>query len=326
MQNSLTFQHYTVLESEMVEYLAINPGDAVVDCTLGGGGHTNRLLQKVGEQGLVIAIEQDKNAIEYCQKRFSQQLKTGNLKIVYNKFSNIKNVVESFSLSGKIKGVCADIGVSSPQLDLEDRGFSLAKEGPLDMRMDQSSSLTAKEVINTYDEEHLSKIFYGYGEEPKARHLAKKIVLRRQQKEFSSTTEFAEFIKNNINYKTKSIRHPALKVFQAIRIEVNKELDELQALIANSLSILSYKGRLGIISFHSLEDRIVKQTFLELAGRKNVENIPKGLPFTGEQVARMKNAKINVIKPFPIVANDQEIKENSRSRTAKLRVVEKIIH
>lgn len=314
--------HITVLLNELVESLALHEGDIAVDCTAGRGGHTALMLEAVGATGKVIALDRDPEAIAFMESRFAAPLKNGQLIIRKAPFSDVQSVVEDLGFAGKLAGVAADIGVSSPQLDVASRGFSFRNDGPLDMRMDSSSGQTAADLVNELSESELIKIFREYGEEPKAKFAAQAIVKERAKSPILTTYQLADIIDKAIFYREKSRKHPATKVFQALRIAVNDELGELERLIDTGFNLLKPRGRLSIISFHSLEDRIVKRKFEDLTGKKT--KIPRDLPLTEEAWQKMKGAKAHVIKPFPIEPSEEEISANPRSRSAKLRVLEKI--
>ncbi len=320
MQKTPHDYHIPVLLNPLVDGLNISTGDYVVDATFGGGGHTRQFLDRVGSTGIVLGIDRDADALERGSQVFKNEIAAGNLHLVLGEFSNIEALAKNTFPGKNPQGVCADLGVSSHQLDTADRGFSLAKDGPLDMRMNTKGSRTAADIVNTASEDDLSFIFSCYGEEPKAKKLARAIVTQRQIKAFSSTLDFAAFCKKVLAYYD-SKTHPATRVFQALRIAVNEELKELEQVLTKSFNILSPGGRLGIISFHSLEDRMVKHTFKNWAfGELEDPNLKK-LPI------RTPNKNVGalgkIIKPFPINPTDDELRINSRSRSAKLRIFEK---
>jgi 16S rRNA (cytosine1402-N4)-methyltransferase len=316
--------HTTVMLHESVTYLGLTPGDIVIDCTVGGGGHTELLANKVGPSGRVIGLDRDVSALEIARSRLDSASLLPRVELVHAAFSEVGKVIKERGLHGQIRGILADIGVSSMHLDTGVRGFSFQSEGPLDMRMDSSQKLTAADLLNSESEEELSRIFRDYGEEPKARQLARKIVSTRVETPFSSTLQLANFVKNNLHYPTHSRKHPATRVFQALRIAVNDELGELRQLLQDGLDALCPGGRLAIISFHSLEDRIVKETFVDFSGKNKAKAIPKGLPIDADRMALLTNAKAQIIKPFPISPSQEEIMHNPRARSAKLRVLQKI--
>jgi len=303
--------HIPVLYEEVIENLVLNPDGVYVDCTLGGGGHSEGILKHLSEKGKLIAIDQDENAIKFAQKRLE---KYGNkLEIYKENFSNIETVLY---LAGcdKVDGILMDIGVSSEQLDNPERGFSYRYDAKLDMRMDVSSELTAYKVINEYDEKELSRIIYEYGEERAARRLAAYIVERRKEKPIETTFELVEVIRKVIKNKRK---HPAKQTFQAIRIEVNKELEVLDKSIDSAVDCLKKGGRLGIITFHSLEDRMVKNKFKYL--EKSCVCPPDFPMCVCEKVKKVK-----VITKKPIIPKENEKEKNRRSHSSKLRIAERV--
>lgn len=317
------FEHASVLRSELVDSLNIRSGSLAVDCTAGGGGHTAEILERVGPTGRVLAFDRDRWAIEELERRFKTNLAYGHLEIIQAPFSQLAEELSRRGLLGQIDAICADIGVSSPQLDESQRGFSFNKDGPLDMRMDQTQSLSAEVVVNTYAPEDLLRIFREYGEEPQARPIVRALIKHREKKLFSSTLELADLIAKTVHYKERSKKHPATKVFQALRIEVNSELEELKTLLETLPSVLKPCGRAAIISFHSLEDRLVKHAFRKLSeGEKGLIN--RHLPITARELARLQAKQFAIVKPFPVVASEEEQAVNPRSRSAKLRVIERL--
>lgn len=313
--------HTTVLLSETTDSLHINPGDIVVDCTVGGGGHTERLASAVGPSGRVIGLDRDESALKLTRERLVKAGLAARVELLHAPFSALSQVLKERGLDTKIQGILADIGVSSMHLDEAGRGFSFQSAGPLDMRMDTSQPVTAADLLNTAPEDDLSRIFREFGEEPKARSIARKIVERRGETPFQTTLEFAAFIKANVHYPTPSRKHPATRVFQALRIAVNDELGQLKTLLEDSLALLKPGGRLAVISFHSLEDRLVKEAFVEFSGKKRASLIPRGLPLSAQEVARLTHAQAEILKPFPLMPTAEEIMRNPRARSAKLRVI-----
>lgn len=282
------------------------------------------MLKAVSPGGRVIGIDQDDEALSIARTRLADDIASGAFTPVAGRFSEFARIAKDLGVFGKIGAVLADIGVSSMQLDNAERGFSFMGDGPLDMRMDKSRPQTAADLVNTLPEAELARIFWEYGEEPKSRMIAGKIVRARAEKPFNRTGELAEFVKRELHYPKPSKKHPATKIFQALRIEVNAELEELKALLNAGFEGLAPGGRLGIITFHSLEDRIVKQTMQSLTAQHLQKKIPKGLPVTESDLNLILDAKGKIVKPFPIGPSDQEIKTNPRARSAKLRVIEKI--
>jgi 16S rRNA (cytosine1402-N4)-methyltransferase len=318
------FAHVTVLMEEMLSALALQPGEKGVDCTLGGGGHTRRMCGAVGIRGKIWAFEKDELAIESAQISCRSELASGVLEIVGSSFGSIEEEIRLRGEVGKINAICADIGVSSPQFDLAERGFSFVNDGPLDMRMDRRQSQTAESLVNEMSQADLTRMFRTYGEEPKAHFVAQAIVQRRVTRPIRTTSDLAEIVAGAIHYKTKSRTHPATRVFQALRIAVNDELGELERMLRGAWNVLAPGGRLAVISFHSLEDRIVKSFFGDLAG-KNTQ-IPRGLPLTAAQAEKMQQIEGEIIKPWPMEPTEQEVQLNPRARSAKLRVIRKIMH
>ncbi len=317
------FEHISVLREELVNSLALKAGDYAVDCTAGGGGHTQILLEQVGPAGKVYAFDRDEWAQLVLKKRFTEELASGQLELIQAPFSELRTAMASRSLTGKIQGLCADIGVSSPQLDHAERGFSFAKSGPLDMRMDQTQGPTAADLVNESSEDDLIRIFRDYGEDPQARSVARAILRRRAERPFSETTDLASVVAAACHYRERSRKHPATKVFQALRIAVNAELDELEGLLAGFPEVLAAKGRCAIISFHSLEDRLVKQGFKRLV-EGDKPHFAREVPLTAAQLEAMHHRTFEIIKPFPLEPSDAEVERNPRARSAKLRVIEKL--
>ena len=312
----MAFSHIPVLLNETLAGLNINPDGIYVDATFGRGGHSREILKRLNQNGRLYALDRDLSAIEAAKsiddERFS---------IVHARFSELKEVCENFGILGKVNGILMDIGVSSPQLDDASRGFSFDKDGPLDMRMDQSAKIDAALIVNTYDAKDLAYIFKTYGEERFAGKVANAIVRQRAKTPFTTTLALADLISASIPGKPGP-KHKATRCFQALRIAVNSELDELKAALDGSLDVLCKDGRLCVISFHSLEDRIVK-TFI----RENSEGpkIPRGLPITDEELAelKLKSCKLQKISGA-IKATEAEIAQNPRSRSAVLRVAARL--
>ncbi|NRA65749.1 MAG: 16S rRNA (cytosine(1402)-N(4))-methyltransferase RsmH [Pseudobacteriovorax sp.] len=320
----MTFDHITVLKDELVSNLNLKSGSLVIDCTAGGGGHTARIAQSVQPGGRVIAVDRDLKAIDHLKTRFSNNISSGEMVLVQKPFSELASIVQDMEIHGKVDGICADIGVSSPQIDDPERGFSFMKDGPLDMRMDRTCGISAYQVVNEYSEAQLTQLFRSLGEEPKAKFAAQGILKERAKKPIETTRQLAEIIENNLFYKTKSKKHPATRVFQALRMHVNGELEELETLCKTAFEALRPGGRLGIISFHSLEDKIVKSFFKSMANGNSIPPEIQRAPIPEEEIERLKDRKAKLIKPFPIVPGKEEIEFNVRARSAKLRVLEKI--
>lgn len=290
-----------------------------MDATLGGGGHSREILKIIGRGGRLIAIDQDRAAIENFNPEYSGQLpsEVGNVVLVKDNFSKLENILGGQGIKS-VDGILADLGYSSAQLEDESYGMSFLKDAELDMRLDKENALTAKKIINEYSQADLERIIRDYGEEKFAKNIAKKIIERRKSVSIEKTIELAEIINQAIpeRYRHQKI-HPATRTFQALRIEVNKELENLEKFIPVAINVLSPGGRLAIISFHSLEDRIVKNIFRENArGCICPPDFPSCL--CGHQ------AKVKIITRKPIVPGAEEIAENPRARSAKLRICEKI--
>lgn len=310
----MEFKHISVLLNESVDALNIKKDGVYADGTLGGGGHSEKILERLSDKGLLIGIDRDIEAIEAAKERLKNY---SNVIYENTNFKNIKEILQKNDIKN-IDGAVLDLGVSSYQLDNADRGFSYIASSRLDMRMDTSASLDAYKVLNTYSEEELAKIFFEYGEEKFSRRIAAKIVEERAKKPIETTLELSELVKKCIPQKTvKKGSHPAKRVFQAIRIEVNGELDILEGAINDFFDSLKSGGRLAIISFHSLEDRIVKNTFANLA-RGCV--CPKDFPVC---VCGQK-PRGKIITKKAVVPTEDEIEFNKRSKSSKLRVIEKI--
>lgn len=309
----MKFDHVPVLKSESIECLKIKEGEVYVDGTLGFGGHFLAILDNLNNTGLAIGIDKDTSAIEYAKSKLS---KYSNFKLIHGAHEDVKNLLDTENID-QISGALLDLGVSSYQLDDETRGFSYMKDADLDMRMDTEKNFTAYNVVNEYSMEKLIDIFFKYGEEKFSRRIAKKICECREIKPISSTLELADIIQSVVP-RTRGAKssHPAKRVFQAIRIEVNGELVGLEKTIKDLVSLLKDGGRLVVISFHSLEDRIVKLTFEELEGRCTC---PKSLP---QCVCNFKSYG-KIITKKPIIANEKELELNPRAKSAKLRVFER---
>ncbi|EQF23742.1 ribosomal RNA small subunut methyltransferase H [Clostridioides difficile CD160] len=311
----MEFHHVSVLLNECIENLNIKPDGVYVDCTMGGAGHSKEIVKKLSDKGLFIGFDQDKNAINTARERLSEY--EGRVKFVHSNFENIKEELEKIGVH-RIDGVLADLGVSSHQLDEADRGFSYMQDAPLDMRMDVRCEFSAYDVVNTYTEDELAKIIKDYGEDNWAKRIAKFIVEERANKSIETTGELVDVIKKAIPKKARiDGPHPAKRTFQAIRIEVNNELGVITKMINDASSIMNDGGRICIITFHSLEDRIVKNAFKYLASDCIC---PQHLPICQCD----KESEVKIITRKPILPSDEEIEVNPRSRSAKLRVAEKI--
>ncbi|MCG7543774.1 16S rRNA (cytosine(1402)-N(4))-methyltransferase RsmH [Pseudoalteromonas sp. MM17-2] len=307
------FQHISVLMTETIEALAIKPDGIYIDGTFGRGGHSGEILARLGEQGRLQAIDQDPSAIAAAQ-RFANDSR---FNIAHSRFSRLDEVAEAQGLTGKVDGILLDIGVSSPQLDDAGRGFSFMKDGPLDMRMDPSQGRSAAQWLAEAELEDMVFVFKKYGEEKFARRIATKIIETRAHTDINSTAQLAKLIDEAVPVKDKH-KHPATRTFQAIRIYINSELEEIQTALQAALKVLKPGGRLVVISFHSLEDRIVKQ-FIKKQSKG--EAMPRGLPLTDEQLKQQLTLKAvgKAIKP-----SEEEIARNSRARSSVLRVAERL--
>ena len=304
--------HIPVLYYETLDNLVINPDGIYIDCTLGGGSHSEGILERLSDKGLLISIDQDTNAIEYSKKRLE---KFGSKwKVFKGNFENIDTITYMAGID-KVDGILMDIGVSSKQLDDPERGFSYRYDVKLDMRMNTEQKISAYDVVNTYSEEQLSKIIFEYGEERHARKIAKLIVEERKSSPIEKTSDLIALIKRA--YPERASKHPAKKTFQAIRIEVNRELEVLENAMSKAVELLKVGGRLAIITFHSLEDRIVKNKFKDLA---TACKCPKDIPIC--VCGGVK--KFEIITKKPIIPIDDELKNNNRAHSSKLRILERI--
>ncbi len=311
----MEFKHVTVLLNETVDSLNIKPDGVYVDGTLGGGGHSEAICKSLNAEGTLIGIDRDKDALKAAEERLKDY--PCNKIFVQSNYSDIKNVLKNLNIDG-VDGAVLDLGVSSFQLDNADRGFSYMSKAPLDMRMNQDDEITAYDVINNFSEEHLADIIKRYGEEKWSSRIAKFIVKAREKSNIEDTQQLVEIIKAAIPARARRDGpHPAKRTFQAIRIEVNDELYQLEKAVGDFCDVLNKKGRLSIISFHSLEDRIVKEIVLE---RCDPCICPKEFPVC----ACGRIPQIKKISKKPIVPSEREIEENPRSRSAKLRVIEKL--
>lgn len=307
------YNHISVLLNESIQQLNIKKNGVYVDCTLGGGGHSSEILKRI-PNGHLYAFDQDSFAINTADEKLKKI--ASNYTLINENFVNIKVALEEENVYG-VDGILYDLGVSSFQLDIPERGFSYRFDGPLDMRMDQTAELDAYTVVNTYDEKSLVRILFEYGEEKFARLIARKIVSEREKKPIETTLELVEIIKKALPASAlRNSSHPAKQTFQAIRIEVNHELDILKKALEDGLSLLNKNGRMVVITFHSLEDRIVKKLFKE----KTTLQLPKDLPYIPEGY----EIKFKLINSKVILPSESEISNNLRSHSAKMRVIEKI--
>ena len=303
--------HKPVLLHEVVRGLNLKRGSVVVDGTLGLGGHAREIIKHILPNGLLIGIDQDPRNLKKAKENLKEFSK--NIKFVQGNFSKLSEILKNLGIE-KVDAILLDLGLSSPHIDEADRGFSYIEDGPLDMRMNPESSVTAAEIVNTYKERELANLIYKYGEEKHSRKIANIIVKERERKKFTTTRELATVLEREIKNKHK---HPALLTFQALRIAVNDELDVLISVLKESVELLSSGGCLAVISYHSLEDRIVKQFIREQA---RVCICPKELPLCSCN----NKPKFKIITKKPIVPSEEEVKSNNRSRSAKLRIAERI--
>ena len=309
----MNFEHKPVLLKECIEGLQIKPNGIYVDGTMGGAGHSIEIVKKLSNDGLLIGIDRDEEALKASKERLA---KYKNVTYVHNNHDNIKEILQKLSIS-QVDGILLDLGVSSYQLDERNRGFSYLGENELDMRMDKNQDLTAKKVVNYYSEADLANIIYQYGEERFSRQIAKNICNYRKEKTINTTKELVDIIEKSIPKSKQKDGHPAKRTFQAIRIEVNNEIEPLYNTVKDCIDCLKPQGRLCIITFHSLEDRAVKNAYIDAKGKCTC---PSDLPYC---VCGAKTLG-KIITKKPIIATKEEQEENSRSKSAKLRIFEKI--
>ncbi len=304
----MEFKHYTVMKNEAVDALECTNGKIYVDCTLGGGGHSELILQRIQPDGKLIAFDVDKDAIETASERLKDYK---NLTIVNNSYVDIKQTLANLGIKKITGGVLFDLGASYHQFNKAERGFSFSKEAPLDMRFNQNADFSAYDVVNGYSENDLVRIFSEYGEERFSKRIAKKIIEQRKAKNIETTTELADLIVN-ATPRIKSSIHPATRVFQAIRIEVNQELTNVKNTLNDVLDLLDIGAIISVISFHSLEDRLVKNLFRYHSQKCHCE--------PNQMICKCPPPKLELVNKKPIIASDEEIKENPPSRSAKLRI------
>lgn len=309
----MEFNHKPVLLNECIEELKINPDGIYVDGTLGGAGHSKQILKRLSKKGLLIGIDRDLEAIEVAKKRLQEY---ANVKYVHGNHDDIQDILQELNIK-EVDGILLDLGVSSYQLDEHARGFSYMGNAKLDMRMDQEQELTAEIIVNEYSEQEIAKIIFDYGEERFSKAIAKNICQYRKQNRIETTEQLVNIIKNSIPKAKQNDGHPAKRTFQAIRIEVNNEIEPLKNTVKDAAKMLKNNGRLAIITFHSLEDRAVKEAMTELEGKCTC---PKDLPYCVCGYTSWGR----VITKKPILPTEKEQEENSRSRSAKLRVFERI--
>jgi len=307
-------EHLPVMVAEALQHLAIKQDGIYLDCTFGRGGHSQGILNLLGQYGQLLAFDRDFDAInsDYAQVMLTDE----RFKLKHSCFSELENIVKSAGLAGKVDGILLDLGVSSPQLDNPERGFSFLRDGPLDMRMDSNAGVSAQQWLASVDEKELVKVLFDYGEERFARRIAQAIVEKRALSPITTTRQLATLIEDAVSVREKH-KHPATRTFQAIRIEINKELDELKAVLQQSARVLGPGGRLVVISFHSLEDRIVKRFIRDESGAKYN---PGRLPIKEVDIAK------GILKTMgkALKAGKQEISQNPRARSAIMRVAERV--
>ena len=305
--------HYSVLLNESIEGLNIKPDGIYVDATLGYAGHSSEILKRL-TTGHLYAFDQDEKAIEYSFKKLDS-ISHDNFTIIKSNFISLKEELNNLGVD-KVDGILFDLGFSSPQIDDPSRGFSFMKDAPLDMRMNQEQKLSAYDVVNSYKEDELTNIFYKYAEEKYSRNIARGIINNRP---INTTMELVDVIKKSIPFQYFLKKHPEREIFQAIRIEVNKELDVLQGVLPDAIDLLNPGGRICVITFHSLEDRIVKQQFKK---DSEVNSLVSGL--REDDIPVEFRPKLKIINKKPIEASKKELEENTRSKSAKLRIVERV--
>ena len=308
----MEFKHEPVLLEECIKALNINPDGIYIDGTLGGAGHSLEIAKKLSPKGLLIGIDRDTEALRAAKDKLKNYT---NVKYIHDNHDNIKQILEELQING-VDGILLDLGVSSYQLDEKSRGFSYIADAELDMRMDKEQKLTAREIVNTYSEEKLANIIWEYGEERFSRQIARNICKSREQKKIETTGELVEIIKKSIPLSKQKDGHPAKRTFQAIRIEVNNEIQPLYNTILDCINCLNKNGRLAVLTFHSLEDRAVKKAYNEAEGQCTC---PRDLPYC--VCGAISQGKI--INKKPIEATKEETERNSRAKSAKLRIFEK---
>lgn len=312
------FHHITVLLKETVDLLKIKPDGIYVDCTLGGAGHSEYLLSQLSDKGHLYCFDQDMNAIEHAKTKLKDAVDAGKVTFIYANFRSIARELQKLGVL-HVDGILYDLGVSSPQLDQIERGFSYHQSAALDMRMDQNAPLMAHEIVNEWPYEELVRIFFRYGEEKFSKQIARNIEKRRLQAPIETTSQLVDIIRDSIPAPARRKGgHPAKRIFQAIRIAVNDELASVEQSLEQAFDLLNVGGRISVISFHSLEDRIVKTMFKQ---RSTVEQGLIGLPILPSDAAQASFALVN---KKPILPSEEEILGNSRSKSAKLRVIERV--
>lgn len=312
----MAFDHTTVLLKETIDGLDVNPNGIYVDCTLGGAGHAQYLLSQLSDRGHLYAFDQDMEAIKNAQEILKDEIDAGKVTFIHDNFRNIQEALARHQVT-YVDGIYYDLGVSSPQLDHAERGFSYHQEARLDMRMNQSQALSAYEVVNEWPYEKLVNIIFRYGEEKFAKRIARAIEREREVHPIVTTTQLAEIVKTSIPAATRRTGgHPAKRSFQAIRIAVNDELGAVEESLESALDLLKVGGRISVITFHSLEDRLVKQLFKE---KSTPPEMPRNLPVLPDQ----SQADFALVNRKPILPTEEELAVNNRSRSAKLRIIQR---
>lgn len=306
-------KHYSVMLNEAIDGLNIKEDGIYIDGTLGYAGHSSEILKKL-TSGHLYSFDQDLEAIEYAKEKLSKI--NDNFTIIHSNFANMKEKLADLGID-KVDGILFDLGLSSPQIDNKERGFTFMTDAPLDMRMNQEDELTAETIVNTYSFDKLTDIFFIYGEEKMSKVIAKKIISEREKQPIKTTKQLVDIIERAVGAKYFNKQHPERQIFQAIRIEVNSELTVLKKVLPDAISLLNKNGRMSVITFHSLEDRIVKQLFKK---ESEIDDLVKGLP----EIPDKYKPKIKLINKKPILPSPKEITENSRSKSAKLRIIERI--
>ncbi|MFL2117434.1 16S rRNA (cytosine(1402)-N(4))-methyltransferase RsmH [Marinilactibacillus psychrotolerans] len=312
----MEFNHETVLLREATEGLNIKPDGIYVDCTLGGAGHAALILEQLSDEGHLYAFDQDSTAIEHAKILLKDQVTKKKITFIQSNFRYLKESLNELSIS-KVDGILYDLGVSSPQLDNAERGFSYHQDAVLDMRMNRNQELSAHDVVNKWEYSDLVRIFFRYGEEKFSKQIARKIEAHREAQPINTTQELVNIIKESIPAPARRKGgHPAKRVFQAIRIAVNDELTSVEESLEQAVGLLTLEGRISVITFHSLEDRIVKQIFREYS---KLPDVPRGLPVMPD----FKKPALKLVNRKPILPSEEELEHNNRSRSAKLRIAEK---
>lgn len=311
------FEHYSVLLEESIEGLAIKPDGVYVDCTLGGAGHSRKILEQLTEGGHLYAFDQDRIAIENAKKELAPYIEKGQVTLIKENFRYLKEELGNRNVQS-VDGILYDLGVSSPQLDEAERGFSYRFDAPLDMRMNQEQELTAKTIVNEWSYEELIKIFFRYGEEKFSKQIARRIEREREKQPIVTTGELVDIIRESIPAPARRKGgHPGKRIFQALRIAVNDELSAISDSLEDALEIIAVGGRISVITFQSLEDRIVKVMFKEAS---SVLDVPPNLPVLPQEI----EADFRLINRKPILPSENELNENRRSQSSKLRVIERV--